>query len=159
MPLRYWAYFEVGRICTSDCSALGHFTKMCCSAVARNCVPTCCNLSRAESFCFELQRREAGTFGLSCVPAAPKPLGFSHYSPRAQKCTSEGPGFQSHHQISTKRPPREKEERKLWREREKKSEILGGPAEGGPAEGVRRRGESRRGVGGAPKFWTHPRKF
>ena len=47
----------------------------------------------------------------------------------------------------------------------KKGEILGGPAEWGPAEGAPAEGgESgeglrRRGVGGAPKFWTHPRKF
>ena len=64
-------------------------------------------------------------------------------------CTFEGPGPQSHHQNSTKRPSRE-EERAIMEagERKKQSEILGGLAEAGPAES-----------GGAPKSWTHPRKF
>ena len=50
--------------------------------------------------------------------------------------------------------PRERQKERKWgREREKR-EMLGGPAEGesgegGPAGGVR----------GAPKSWTHPRKF
>ena len=49
--------------------------------------------------------------------------------------------------IVVRTPKREKKERKLWRERVKKSEILGGPAEEvGPA-----------GCGQA-KSWTHPRK-
>ena len=39
--------------------------------------------------------------------------GVSHDSPRAQTCTFEGPGLQSHHQISTKRPPREEERMKI----------------------------------------------
>ena len=43
----------------------------------------------------------------------PKAAGVSHDSPRAQKCTFEGPGLQSHHQNSTKRPPREEERMKI----------------------------------------------
>ena len=62
--------------------------------------------------------------------------GVSHDNPGAQTCTFEGPRIQKHHQNSTRRPPeREREKERKWvREREKKSEILGGPAEGGPAK-------------------------
>ena len=63
-----------------------------------------------------------GILWLSCeAPAAPK--GVSHDSPRAKTLTFEGPGL--HHQNSTRRHP----------EREKKSEIFGGPASGGLAQG------------------------
>ena len=68
------------------------------------------------SFCgilVVLKRPEMCTFGvlgLSCeAPAAPKPPGVSHDSPRAQTSTFEGPGFQKHHQNSTQGPPREME--------------------------------------------------
>ena len=65
----------------------------------------------------------------------------SHDSPRAQTCTFEGPGLQSHHQNSTKRPPREEERMKtVAGEGKKKREIWGGPVEEEWGEGVRRRG-------------------
>ena len=64
-------------------------------------------------------------------------LGASHNSPRAQTCTFQGPSFsKKHHQNSTKRTPQEREERKLWREREKKSEILDSPPFGAPPFGA-----------------------
>ena len=59
------------------------------------------------------------------------------------------PALQKPHQNSTKRPPkREKKERKLWREREKKERNfgrsgVGGPGGGGPGEGG----------SGCPKGW------
>ena len=53
------------------------------------------------------------------------------------------PALQKHHQIFTRRPPereRERKRAKKGRERGKKREILGGPAEAGPAEEGQGRG-------------------
>ena len=62
--------------------------------------------------------------------------GVSHDSPRAQTCTFQCPGFQKHHQNSTRRhPERQKKNEKGLEREKKKSEILGGPAEGGLAQG------------------------
>ena len=74
-----------------------------------------------------------GVLGLSCeAPAVPKPPGF-HTTAREPKRAhfarpSKQPKFNEKTQRDTKRA-------KWWREREEKSEILGGPAEGGPVEG------------------------
>ena len=82
-----------------------------------------------------------GPEGWGAQNFTPKAAGVSHESPRAQ-CTFEGPGLQSHHQNSTRRSPRKRRKNENCGGRgEKKSEILGGPAEGG----VRRRGVWRRG--------------
>ena len=64
--------------------------------------------------------------------------GVSHDNPRAQMCTFEGPGASNTTKIQRKGPTREGEKKQNCGGREKKSEILGGPA-----EGVRRRGSGR----------------
>ena len=87
-----------------------------------------------------------GVLGLSCeAPAAPKPpagashvteaAGASHDSPRAQTRTFEGSGLQKTPKFNDKTPRERQKEQKCGGRGEKKSEILGGPAEGGPAEG------------------------
>ena len=79
-------------------------------------------------------------------PAGPNSLGphgaagVSHDSPRAQKCTFEGPGLQSHHQNSTKRPPREEERMKIVAGEGKKERNFGrsgGGESGGGKSGER----------------------
>ena len=56
----------------------------------------------------------------------------SHDNPRAQTCTTEGPGLQKHNQNSTGRHPKREEKNEFCggRGKQKKSEILGGPGEG-----------------------------
>ena len=73
-----------------------------------------------------------GVLGLLCeAPAALGPLGFH-----------QGPGLQTHHQNSTRRPPnRGKKERKLLRERKKKERNFGRSGGRGSGEGAK---------GGAP---------
>ena len=66
---------------------------------------------------------------------SPKAAGASHDSPRAQTCTFRVPAFKTSPEFNEKNPERGKKELILWREREKKREILGGPAEGGQAKG------------------------
>ena len=53
-----------------------------------------------------------------------KAAGASHYSPRAQTCAFEGPGFQEH-QNSTRRPPRERRKNENCGRREKKVRNFG----------------------------------
>ena len=61
--------------------------------------------------------------------------GVSHDSPRAQMCTFQGPGLSKTPTKFHERTPRErKKNENCGGRREKKSEILGGPAEGGPGE-------------------------
>ena len=72
----------------------------------------------------------------------------SHDSPRAQTCTSDGPGLQEHHETT----PREEERMKRVGE---KANLVD-PAVRGPAEGW---WSWERGLGGTPKFWTHPENF
>ena len=67
--------------------------------------------------------RRGGAAVRSRVPGARprKAVGASHDSPRTPNVHISGPRRFKHHQNSTKGPPREMKERKLWREREKKS--------------------------------------
>ena len=72
---------------------------------------------------------------------APKAAGVSHNRPRAQTCTFKGPGASQTPPNFNEKTPREREKERKWgREREKKREILGGPAVWGPAEGGPGRG-------------------
>ena len=75
---------------------------------------------------------------------------WSHTTTRElQTCTFQGPQRIKHHQNSTKGPPpREKKERKMWREREKKREISGPQPFGPPT--------LRAPPFGAPPFGPHP---
>ena len=58
--------------------------------------------------------------------------GGSHNSPRTPNVHISGPRpSKTPPKFNEKTPKREKKERKLWRERGKKGEILGGPAERG----------------------------
>ena len=57
---------------------------------------------------------------------------LSHDNQRSQTCTFEGLGLQSPPQFNEKTPREGRKERIFRREREKKSEILGGPGEGRP---------------------------
>ena len=57
------------------------------------------------------------------------------------------------YQNSTKGPPREEERLRMWRARNKKREILGGPAEGGPGEGGLGRGPKGGAPKGGPRVW------
>ena len=60
--------------------------------------------------------------------------GFTR-QPESPNVLISGPRRFRHHQKSTKGPPeREKKDTKMEAGEEKKSEILGGPAEGGPEE-------------------------
>ena len=87
---------------------------------------------------FEALGPEMCTFGfleLSCeAMAAFGRQGFTQQpeNPKAKRAHFRLPRFK--HQNSTIRHPERQKRAKWWREREKKSEILGGPAEGGPAE-------------------------
>ena len=73
-----------------------------------------------------------------------------HDSPRAQTCTLEVPAFKKHHQNSTRRPQRDTERAKRWREREEKERNFwrsggGRSGRGRSGRGRSRRGRSRRG--------------
>ena len=68
----------------------------------------------------------------ACVRCVVGPPGLAHDSPRTPNVHISGPRRFKLHQNSTKGPPRGKNERKLWREREKKREILGPPPFGAP---------------------------
>ena len=85
-----------------------------------------------------LKMRTIAVLRLSCeTPTAPGAAGVSHDSPRAQMCTFQGSGLQKHQQNSTKGPQeRERRMKIVAGGGNKKSEILGGPAEGCPAEGI-----------------------
>ena len=73
-----------------------------------------------------------GVLGLSCEALeGPETAGVSHDNPRAQTCTFQGPHLQKHHQNSNERSSeRGRKNENCGGRGEKKSEILGGPAEG-----------------------------
>ena len=85
------------------------------------------------------------------------PPGFHTTAREPKRAHFRVPAFTNTTKKFNERTPRErKKERKLWREREKKSEILGGPAEGPSGGGVVPLGPSgweRSGVG-AVVGWT-----
>ena len=65
---------------------------------------------------------------------APKPPGFHTTTREPKRVHLRVPVFKNTTKIQRKGPTREGEKNKNCGGREKKSEILGGPAEGGPAE-------------------------
>ena len=83
-----------------------------------------------------------------CFVFGVKTLGLHTTTRELQTCTVQGLWCFKHNQNSTKRPPREKKRKNMWRERGKKQhEILGGRA-----EGVRRRGGRAR----LRPIWANP---
>ena len=101
---------------------------------------------------------------LACrVPATSGPPGLHTTTRELQTCTFQGPGTSNTTKIPRKDPKTEKKERKLWRESEKKREILGPPTLRGPTfRGSTLRGSTLRGptLRGptlrGPPFWAPP---
>ena len=79
--------------------------------------------------------RRAGNEGWRAQNFALFAAGVSHDSPRAQTCTFHGPGASKTPQFHERTPRERRKNENCGGESEKKSEILGGPAEGCPAEG------------------------
>ena len=89
-------------------------------------------------------RREGGR---KVDPGGMGAAGVSHDSPEPIRAHLRVPEFKNTTKIQRERPPREREKERKWRrEREKKSEILGGPAEWGSRAGVPGGGHRQGGV-------------
>ena len=97
----------------------------------------------------------AGNISRFFPSPAPKPPGFHTTAREPKRAHLRVPAF-NHHQNSTRRPTREEERMKIVAGEGKKERNFWRTSGGrSREEGVPWREES----GGAPKSWTHPRKF